>query len=71
MNSIDFVGKIGRHFRMGTMLLKQSVKSRMESDLGLSFTEFTYQIFQAYDWLHLLQKHNCKFQVWKTYIKLI
>ncbi|KMY96434.1 tyrosine--tRNA ligase, mitochondrial [Drosophila simulans] len=60
---IDFVANMGRHFRMGSMLSRSSVQSRMESEDGMSFTEFTYQIFQAYDWLHLLRRHNCCFQM--------
>ncbi|CAH0750955.1 unnamed protein product [Diatraea saccharalis] len=63
INSIQFVSEIGRNFRMGTMLLKQSVQSRINSETGMSFTEFAYQIFQAYDWLHLLKKYKCRFQV--------
>lgn len=61
MNSVEFVGCVGRHFRMGTMLGRDSVAQRLKT--GMSFTEFTYQIFQAYDWLHLYRKFNCKFQV--------
>lgn len=45
------------------MLNKTSVQSRLQSEQGLSFTEFTYQIFQAYDWLHLLQNYDCRFQI--------
>ncbi|BFG04477.1 tyrosine--tRNA ligase mitochondrial [Drosophila madeirensis] len=60
---IDFISNMGRHFRMGSMLSRSSVQSRLESEDGMSFTEFTYQIFQAYDWLHLLRKHNCRFQM--------
>lgn len=63
VNVIDFVRSVGRHFRMGTMLIKSSVESRLKSDSGMSFTEFTYQIFQAYDWLCLFKKYNCRFQV--------
>lgn len=40
-----------------------SVQSRISSEYGMSFCEFTYQLFQAYDWFHLHQNHNCKFQV--------
>ncbi|XP_017022423.1 tyrosine--tRNA ligase, mitochondrial [Drosophila kikkawai] len=60
---VDFVANMGRHFRMGSMLSRSSVQSRLESEDGMSFTEFTYQIFQAYDWLHLLRRHNCCFQM--------
>lgn len=63
INSIKFVSEIGRNFRMGTMLLKQSVQSRINSEVGMSFTEFAYQIFQSYDWLHLLKEYDCRFQV--------
>ncbi|XP_077294361.1 tyrosine--tRNA ligase, mitochondrial [Arctopsyche grandis] len=63
MNAIQFASNVGRNFRMGTMLLKQSVQSRINSDAGMSFTEFTYQLFQAYDWLHLYNNYKCYFQV--------
>ncbi|XP_026751469.1 tyrosine--tRNA ligase, mitochondrial [Galleria mellonella] len=63
INSIKFVSDIGRNFRMGTMLLKQSVQTRINSQVGMSFTEFAYQIFQSYDWLHLLKEYDCRFQI--------
>ncbi|XP_039452437.1 tyrosine--tRNA ligase, mitochondrial [Culex pipiens pallens] len=63
LNFVEFVSRVGRHFRMGSMLSRASVQSRLQQDAGMSFTEFTYQIFQAYDWCHLLQKHNCRFQL--------
>lgn len=47
MKALDFIGKIGRNFRVGTMLGKESVRSRMQSGEGISFTEFTYQLFQV------------------------
>lgn len=59
---IDFMNNIGRQFRMGTMLSRESVKARLAGS-GMSFTEFTYQAFQAYDWLHLFKKYKCSFQV--------
>ncbi|XP_014210866.1 tyrosine--tRNA ligase, mitochondrial [Copidosoma floridanum] len=62
-NVIDFVRDVGKYFRMGTMLCKSSVKSRLNSETGLSFTEFTYQMLQAYDWLHLFNQYKCKFQI--------
>lgn len=66
---IDFISTIGIHFRMNKMLLKESVAKRLESERGMSFTEFTYQIFQSYDWLYLLQNYNCSFQVlWFTHV---
>ncbi|XP_036331579.1 tyrosine--tRNA ligase, mitochondrial isoform X2 [Rhagoletis pomonella] len=63
MNLIDFVANMGRHFRMGSMLSRSSVQSRLESESGMSFTEFTYQIFQSYDWLHLCRTYDCRFQM--------
>lgn len=60
---IDFIANMGRHFRMGSMLSRSSVQSRLTSESGMSFTEFTYQIFQAYDWLHLYKTYNCRFQL--------
>ena len=63
MNIIDFLASVGRNLRMGRMLGRTSVKSRIESDVGLSLTEFTYQAFQAYDWLHLLRSRNCRLQL--------
>ncbi|CAG9094317.1 unnamed protein product [Plutella xylostella] len=63
VDSIRFVSEIGRNFRMGTMLLKHSVQTRINSEVGMSFTEFAYQIFQAYDWLHLLKEYDCRFQI--------
>ena len=63
MNIIDFLASVGRNLRMGRMLGRTSVKSRIESDVGLSLTEFTYQAFQAFDWLHLLRSRRCRVQV--------
>ncbi|KAK3089807.1 hypothetical protein FSP39_006690 [Pinctada imbricata] len=60
---IEFLSIVGRHFRMSDMLAKESVKSRLASMEGMNFTEFTYQMFQAYDWLHLLLQHNCELQI--------
>lgn len=62
-NFVEFVSQIGRHFRMGNMLSRASVQSRLKSEQGMSFTEFTYQIFQAYDWLHLYKTYDCRFQL--------
>jgi tyrosyl-tRNA synthetase len=62
MNAISFLRNVGKHFRMGTMLAKDSVKSRLEGD-GMSFTEFSYQLLQGYDFNHLFEHHNCKIQV--------
>ncbi len=55
---IDFLRDVGKHFRLGIMLSKESVKNRLHSEEGMSFTEFTYQILQAYDFYHLFQEHK-------------
>lgn len=48
---------------MGRMLSRQSVQTRLNNHEGMSYAEFSYQAFQAYDWLHLYEKFNCMFQV--------
>ena len=61
---IDFVRDIGKHLTVNYMMAKDSVKKRVsgEGD-GMSFTEFTYQLFQGYDFLHLYENKNCKLQM--------
>ncbi|XP_051885950.1 tyrosine--tRNA ligase, mitochondrial [Pristis pectinata] len=63
---VEFIGTVGRHFRMGTMLSRHSVQARLKSPEGMSFTEFTYQMFQAYDFYHLYQHHGCRIQLGGT-----
>ncbi|KAM7414971.1 hypothetical protein PAMA_019675 [Pampus argenteus] len=63
---VGFLSEAGRHFRMGTMLSRHSVQSRLKSDVGMSLTEFTYQVFQAYDFHHLNQIYGCKIQLGGT-----
>jgi tyrosyl-tRNA synthetase len=48
---------------MGQMLSRASVQSRIQNEQGMSFTEFTYQVFQAYDWLQLFKLYNCRYQM--------
>lgn len=62
---IDFVRDIGKHLTVNYMMAKDSVKKRLsaESKEGMSFTEFTYQLFQGYDFLHLYNEMNCKLQM--------
>lgn len=62
-NVVDFLSESGRHFRMGTMLSRHSVQSRLRSADGMSLTEFTYQVFQAYDFYHLHQVYGCRIQL--------
>ena len=59
---LDFLRDIGKHFSVNAMMAKDSVKSRLESESGLSFTEFSYSLLQAYDFLHLNEKHGCILQ---------
>jgi len=58
---IDFLRDVGKHFPINQMLAKESVASRLES--GISFTEFSYMILQAYDFLELYRRHNCEIQI--------
>lgn len=60
---IQFLRDVGKHFRVGTMLAKESVKSRLDSEEGISFTELSYQILQAYDFYHLNQEHGVSLQI--------
>ncbi|XP_068169844.1 tyrosine--tRNA ligase, mitochondrial [Antennarius striatus] len=65
-NVVGFLSDVGRHLRMGTMLSRHSVQSRLRSPDGMSLTEFTYQVFQAYDFHHLNQVYGCKIQLGGT-----
>lgn len=58
---IDFLRDVGKHFTVNIMLQKESVKARLES--GLSYTEFSYMLLQAYDFLHLFRERKCTLQV--------
>jgi len=60
---ISFLRDVGKHFRMGVMLGKESVRARLESESGMSFTEFSYQMLQAYDFLRLYDDYGCTFQI--------
>ncbi len=62
---IDFVRDIGKHITVNYMMAKDSVKKRLGDDAkeGMSFTEFTYQLFQGYDFLYLYENLNCKLQM--------
>ena len=60
-NFLDFIRDIGKHISINYMLSKDSVKSRLET--GLSFTEFTYQLVQGYDFYYLNKNHNCIIQL--------
>lgn len=60
---LDFIRDVGKHITVSYMMSKDSVKKRLESDAGLSFTEFTYQLVQGYDFYWLSQHKNCKLQM--------
>ncbi len=60
---IDFLRDVGKHYRMGPMLSKESVRIRIDSDEGMSFTEFTYQIMQGYDFFHLYSQEGVRLQM--------
>lgn len=59
MNVIDFLRDVGKNFRLGTMLSKDIVARRLNSAEGISFTEFSYQVLQGNDFLHLFDEYNC------------
>ena len=62
---LDFVREVGKHITVNYMMAKESVKKRLNGEArdGLSFTEFTYQLLQGYDFLHLYETKGCKFQM--------
>ena len=55
--------QVGKYARVGTMLAKDSVKTRISSESGITNTEFTNQLLQGYDFVHLAQEHGCRAQV--------
>ena len=65
VNLIDFIRDVGKHITVNYMVAKESVKKRLskESKVGMSFTEFTYQLLQGFDFLHLYKTMNCKLQL--------
>jgi len=62
MSAIDFLRDIGKHFRVGKMLSKDAVSARLNSEHGISYTEFSYQILQGMDFLELFRRYNCVMQ---------
>ena len=62
MSAIDFLREIGKHYRVGTMLKKDAVAARLNSDAGISYTEFSYQILQGMDFLELYRLYGCVLQ---------
>jgi tyrosyl-tRNA synthetase len=62
LTAIDFLREIGKHFRVGTMLKKDAVSARLNSEAGISYTEFSYQILQGLDYLELHRQYGCVLQ---------
>ncbi|WP_433207445.1 tyrosine--tRNA ligase [Dactylosporangium sp. CS-047395] len=62
MSAIDFLRDIGKHFRVNKMLTKDAVSARLNSDAGISYTEFSYQILQGMDFLELYRRYDCRLQ---------
>jgi tyrosyl-tRNA synthetase len=60
---LDFLRDIGKHFSVNMMVAKDSVRSRMEGYSGISYTEFSYMLLQAYDFYHLRKTHDCELQI--------
>ena len=59
---LEFLRDVGKSFPVGAMMGKESVRSRLESEAGLSYTEFSYMLLQAYDFVHLSKQHGCLIQ---------
>ena len=62
LSAIEFLRDIGKHFSVNQMLSKDSVSARLEAG-GISYTEFSYQVLQSYDFLELFRRHNCTLQL--------
>ncbi len=62
LSTVDFLRDIGQHFRVGKMLAKEAVSARLNSPLGISYTEFSYQVLQGMDYLELFGRHGCTLQ---------
>lgn len=63
MSFLDFIRDVGKHITVNYMMAKDSVKKRLEGDTGMSFTEFSYQLVQGYDFYYLWKHHNCLIQM--------
>jgi tyrosyl-tRNA synthetase len=63
MGYLDFLRDVGKHVTVNQMLAKESVKNRIETEAGISYTEFSYMLLQAYDYTRLALDHDCRLQV--------
>ena len=62
LSAIDFLRDVGKHFRVNRLLAKEAISNRLNSDAGLSYTEFSYQLLQAFDFLNLHRLYGCTLQ---------
>ena len=62
MSALDFLRDIGKHFRVNQMIKKDAIAARLESQEGISYTEFSYQLLQGMDYLHLYREYGCTLQ---------
>ncbi len=60
---IEFLRDVGKNFPVNVMMAKDSIKNRLEGEAGISYTEFSYMLLQAYDFVHLFRNHQCELQV--------
>jgi len=60
---LDFLRDIGKYFSVNVMVAKEGIRSRMEGEGGISYTEFSYMVLQAHDFYHLLKAHGCELQI--------
>jgi tyrosyl-tRNA synthetase len=63
LGAVDFMRDVGKHFTVNALLAKESVRRRIESEDGISYTEFSYMLLQAYDYLVLHERHGCVLQM--------
>jgi tyrosyl-tRNA synthetase len=63
LGAIDFMRDVGKHFSVNALLAKESVKRRIESEEGITYTEFSYSLLQAYDFLELYDRYGCTLQM--------
>jgi len=62
LTAIEFLREVGKHFRVNRMLAKEAVSARLQSEEGISYTEFSYQILQGMDYLELFRRYGCRLQ---------
>ena len=62
MSALDFLRDVGKHFRVNQMVKKEAIAARLNSDEGISYTEFSYQLLQGLDYLQLYRDYGCTLQ---------